>query len=216
MIRENRKVSLRLHEAAQESQRREIEILEKEVVSTEPHVFSNEFNRKMDKLLNFSKKPYFNFVNTVGKRAAVIIIAFITALSITTFSVKAFREPVVNFSISVYEKFSNILFHADEPEYLPDGYNLKENNNFGNVIEIIYSNRNDDLFFEQYIISSTQIGADTEGTDIEMLTVDGKEILFYNNKGVNRIIWTDGSYGYKVIGVIDKYEIMKMIKLTKY
>ena len=229
MIRENHNVYLRLQEAAKESQRQEIEILEKEA-STEPHVFSNEFNRKMDKLLNFSKKPYFNFVNTIGKRAAVIIIAFITALSITTFSVKAFREPVVNFIISVYEKFSNILFHTNEsensfpttieedyqPEYLPNDYVEVEKVNLVNVIEITYSNGTDDLIFEQYIISSTQIGVDTEGTEIETLTVDGKEILFYHNKGINHIIWTDGLYGYKVAGVIDKYEIMKMVKLTKF
>ena len=224
------KINLILQQAATEAQRREMEILGKEIDLSEPHLFSDDYNRKMDKLLKFSRKPYFSFVNTVGKRAAVIIIALITALSITTFSVKALREPVVNFIISVYEKFSNILFHSDEadnsfpttieefywPEYLPNGYVEIENINLINVIEITYSNGTDDLIFEQYIISSAQIGADTEGTEIETLTVDGKEVLFFVNKGINRIIWTDGLYGYRISGVFDKDEMLKMVNLTKY
>jgi hypothetical protein len=141
------KINLIFQQAAREAQRREMEILEKEIDLSEQHGFSDEYNRKMDKLLKFSRKPYFNFVNTVGKRAAVIIVTLITALSITTFSVKALREPVVDFIISVYEKFSNILFQTDEaensfpitieefyrPEYLPDGYVEVENVNLVNV-----------------------------------------------------------------------------------
>lgn len=229
IIKETRKVYLKLREAAKESQRQEMKIIETEVI-LEPYVFSDEFDKKIGKLLSFSQKPYFKFVNTIGKRAAVIIIALITALSITTLSVKAVREPVISFMISVYDKFTNILFNTDElessyptiieesyhPEYIPEGYILKENNNFGNVIETIYSKGNDDLFFEQYIISSTQIGVDTEGTGVEILTVKGKEVLFYNNKGVNNIVWTDGVYGYKITGIIDKDDMIIMVKLTKH
>lgn len=224
------KINLVFQEAAREAQRREMEILEKEMNLSEPHIFSDNYNRKMDKLLKFSRKPYFNFVNTVGKRAAVIIITLITALSITTFSVKALREPVVDFIISVYEKFSNILFHTNEaensfpttieefyrPEYLPNGYVEVENLNLINVIETTYTNGTDDLIFEQYIISLTQIGADTEGTEMETLTVNGKEVLFYVNKGINNIVWTDGAYGYRIKGIINKEELIDMVKLTKY
>lgn len=230
MIKENHEIYLKLHKAAGQLQKREIEILEKEAALIEPYIFSNRFNRKMYKLMKFSIKPYFNFVNTAGKRAAVIIIAFITAFSIATFSIKALREPVIDFIVSVYEKFSNILFNEEEtkssfptiieefyqPKYLPTGYVEIENNNLINVIEIIYSNGVDDLIFEQYIIGSAQVGIDTEGAEVEMLIVDGGKMLFYSNKGINNIVWKDESYGYSIRGIINKSEMLNMVALTKY
>ena len=230
MIKENHKTLLKLQEAAKKSQIQEINLLEEEVAKGAPYVFSDEFNTKMDKLLRFSKKPYFNFVNTAGKRAAVIIIAFITALSITTFSVKALREPVVSFIVSAYEKFSNIVFYTEpdetsiptkieqiyRPEYIPNGYVEVESINLINFIEITYSNGKDDLILTQVTIGSAQFGADTEGTKIETLIVDGMEVLFYSNKGINRIIWTDGLYSYRLSGIIDKNELIKMVNTTKF
>ena len=53
---------------------------------------------------------------------------------------------------------------------------------------------------------------DTEGVDIQNVTIDGKETLFYSNKGINNLIWTDNGYGYLISGRINKDEIIKMMK----
>lgn len=116
MINKRSHTNTILKKAAQEVQRREMEALNNEMALVESHVFSETFNRKMEKLLRFSQKSYFPYVNTIGKRVAIITIAVVISLSATAFSVKAIREPVVNFFVNVYEKFSSIVFQSDESE----------------------------------------------------------------------------------------------------
>jgi hypothetical protein len=228
MIRESREIYLKLREAAIESQRREVLAMQAELC--EPHVFSDEFNRKMEKLLRFSRKPYFRFVNTAGKRVAVFVLAIITALTLTTFSVEAFRKPFINFVISVYEKFTGVEYQSEGEEIadfpseieeifmpitIPAGYALTENNNYGLMVESIYSNGINELIFEQYTISSMYTTINTEGSEIEKLTIDDKEILIYSNQNVNVIIWVYESYGFKASGEIDKNELLKLVNLDK-
>lgn len=69
------------------------------------HTFSPRFERKMSALISRRKKPYYYLVNTVGKQVAVVILVILLTLSGTVFSVKALREPVVNFFIEIYETF---------------------------------------------------------------------------------------------------------------
>ena len=167
----------------------------------ESHIFSETFNRKMEKLLRFSQKSYFPYVNTIGKRVAIITIAVVISLSATAFIVKAIRGSVVNFLVNVYEKFSSIVFQNPEskktyptaieqfyePEYLPEGYTLLENQNLLVATQIIYSNSNgNELIFEQYVITSNELKVDTEGVEIEKITVDDNKALFYSNKGIHK------------------------------
>ena len=42
--------------------------------------FSEKFIKRMDKLIKSQRKPYWNFISTVSRRAAVIIVAIITLL----------------------------------------------------------------------------------------------------------------------------------------
>ena len=228
MIEESYQVYLKLREASIKSQRRDFDVIQSEFC--EPYIFSDDFNRKIEKLFRFSKKPYFKLVNTVGKRIAMIILTFITALTVTTFSVKAFREPFINFTISVYEKFTSIIFQADDipddfpieieetffPEKLPDGYTLVETNNYRVMVKTIYSNGSDDIIFEQHILSPTHFTIDTEDVEIENLIIDDIEVLFYSNKGINNIIWADGLYGYTAFGTVGKNELLHLINLMKH
>lgn len=39
--------------------------------------FSEKFMKRMDKLIKSQRKPYWNFISTVSRRAAVIIVAII-------------------------------------------------------------------------------------------------------------------------------------------
>ena len=60
------------------------------------HDFSPKFQRKMDKLIRNERSSAWHLVNTAAKRAAVILITFLT-LSTVTLSVDSIREPVVRF-----------------------------------------------------------------------------------------------------------------------
>ena len=100
-----------------------------------------------------------------------------------------------------------------EPEYLPEGYTLLENQNLLVATQIIYSNSNgNELIFEQYVITSNELKVDTEGVEIEKITVDDNKALFYSNKGIHNLVWTDGVYGYKITGEIDKEVMLKIAR----
>lgn len=58
--------------------------------------FTSIFENKMQKLLKKQKKPYYYMINTVGKKTAIIILAFIVSITATTFSVEALRKAVID------------------------------------------------------------------------------------------------------------------------
>lgn len=74
------------------------------------HKFSVSFEKSMDKLLKY-QKGFFKLVNTVGKRAACIIIALIIFVTTTFFSVDAIRKPITEaiekFYVAVRQKLTN-------------------------------------------------------------------------------------------------------------
>lgn len=224
---ENAIVEKLFKESAREAQKLEMEILEKELQIAGTHEFSEAFQSRMSKLITFSRKPYFLVINTIGKKIAVILIIFVLTFSTILIRVEAARQPIFQFFIEIYEKFSSVLFPDMEqgicypesieknykPQYIPEGYTLLESIVLTTTTQFIYSNKNgDELIYTQYVISSNSLSVDTEGVDIQNITIDGKETLFYSNKGINNLIWTDSDYGYLISGRIIRDEIIKMMK----
>ncbi|HZK26183.1 MAG TPA: DUF4367 domain-containing protein [Thermoclostridium sp.] len=155
------------------------------------------------------------------------LIIFVLTFSTILIRVDAVRQPVFRFFIEVYEKFSSVIFPDMEqgiyypesieknykPKYIPEGYTFSESIVLTTATQFIYSNKNgDELIFTQYIISSNSLNVDTEGVDIQKISIDEKEALFYSNKGINNLIWTDSGYGYLISGKINRDEIIKMMK----
>ena len=112
------------------------------------YVFSERFNKKMEKLLKAQKKVYWKFINTAAKRVAIIFLVFI-ALFTTACSIKEIREPVVRFIIETYEKFNQYFFEGDTTdeisyEYkiknIPDGFAQTEKFKSENTILTTYGN----------------------------------------------------------------------------
>ncbi len=77
---------------------------------------SKKFETNMQKLISRQRKPYFYLINTASKRAAVIITVIFIALTTTVFSVEALRKPVVEFFVTVFEKFSTVVFGSGEEQ----------------------------------------------------------------------------------------------------
>lgn len=78
--------------------------------------FSEEFESDMQKLLNRASKPYYYFINTVGKRVAVITVILLIALTTTVFSVEAIRKPIIEFFVTIFEQFSTVVFGTESPD----------------------------------------------------------------------------------------------------
>ncbi len=171
--------------------------------------FSPEFEAKMQKLINKQKKLYFYMINTVAKRVACIIVAFIAVLTTLTFSVKAIREPVVEFLVKTYRKFSIIFFEEEsiphdynagietyyEPSYIPEGYTASLHQKGVYVQMIQYTDTNGNLItFQQNIINPSDLYIDTENATTSYIN-DGATLLIVKDD-TKKIIWHDEKYMY--------------------
>ncbi len=76
--------------------------------------FSEEYIRNKERLVKNLGRPYWKYINTVAKKAAVFIFALIIAFS-SLMTVDAFRERLVNFVYEIYCTFTEILSNTTKP-----------------------------------------------------------------------------------------------------
>ena len=197
----------------------------------EPYTFSPAFERKMDRLIRIQRLPFSAMINTVGKRVAVVFVAVCLALTTTVFGVKALREPVVRFFIEVYEEFSRIIFQKDDsdvsamerieqyftPQYLPDGFAPVSEVQYDIIAKYKYCDSDGrGISFEQ-TLNNVKINVDTEGVTAENVTVNGKDAVYYRNKGYDNLIWSDGTYIFSLSlpSALGKSELLRIAESVK-
>ena len=172
--------------------------------------FSEHFNNRMEKLIRSQKKVYYNFVNTAYKRVAIICVVLLTMLT-TACSVKAIREPIVNFIKQVYESFTHYSYDGDTTEKITKEYMLKFPDSFEqtnisknkSLISIEYTNSLGDIieFSQMTTEYSTGYFVDNENGDIKTENINGIEVEFKERYDTKSAIWTQNGY----VFVIDCY-----------
>ena len=93
-------------------------------VSSE-HTFSPGFEKQMNKLIKSRRKPYYSIVNTVGKRVAVVILAFVMVSFTTVMSVDALRKPFFSFITNMFSTHSEIKSDSDDSKEYPKAIESK-------------------------------------------------------------------------------------------
>lgn len=170
------------------------------------------FEEKMDKLIKARKHLYWKYVNTLGKRIAVVILFIIVAFS-SAMTVPAVREPVIEFIVETYEKFSK--FYVDEdtlqyseydipdtieqeyaPSYIPDGYIRTDYYAGTKSVNIIWNNKKNEIRFYQRIISLQAI-INTEDAEIKQKELNGHSVYTYTQNNTTTYLWED--YGYTFV-----------------
>jgi hypothetical protein len=197
------------------------------------HEFSENFKKRMKKLIRSQKKPYYFMINTVGKRVASFIIALVLAFTTTVLSVKSLRESVWNFIVEVYEKWS-ILRFVDEggsstgadgvpqlvvsmPTYVPEGYVLifEDSNNISGVYKYKNSSGNTILYKQYCTDSGLQMIFNTEEVETENIKIGTIDGIYFENKGCRNIIWRNEKYLFSVSSKISKDELLKIAESIK-
>ena len=188
--------------------------------------FSERFNKRMAKLIKSQKKVYYNFVNTAYKRVAIICVVLLTMLT-TACSVKAIREPIVNFIKQVYESFTHYSFDGDTTEKITKEYTIKYPDDFeqtninknNSLIAREYINKSGDIIeFKQMTTEySTGYFVDNENGDIKTETLNGIEIQFKERYDTKSAIWTQNGYVFVIdcYGDISYDTIKQMIESLK-
>ncbi len=188
------------------------------------HIFSNAFNKKMNKLLKLRKKPYYHWVNTVSKRIAVVIISVFIAGTTTILSVEAIREKVFGFFIEIFEKYSIIQHDGEEdaPESIEniyeitdgmDGYTLHYEESTDFFISKIYVKEDIVIDYSQWTKGEYKQNWNTEDAQIEHIEINGyKAIIFTDNHNYNHIIWEDQDYVFTLSTNLGENALIEMAK----
>lgn len=208
-----------------------IKSLENKIINSLPkaeelsHDFSKKFQKKMNKLIKQEKRNPFmqSFIN-YGKRAAVLFFIVISVSFVTTMSVEAYRLRFFEVITRVWEEFTSITFKSEKeiidrklvainPDYIPEGFSILEEDVNDYVNTVIYENEiNEEIIYEQILISNGEIIFDTEDVEVKTMNIGNQTINFFTNKEVSQIYWNDDLYIYTLNSTIDMEEIIKIAK----
>lgn len=194
--------------------------------SSEKHIFSPKFEKRMKRLIKRRNKPYYRIVNTSVKRVACISAVLLIVSSAAIMSVDALRNAFIDFIVSVYEKFS-IIFTEDKkaPEIIEEIYNItydlndytidyqEYNEIFRNTVYV-----KDDyvIDFSQYTKSAYDLLINTENAETIAMDLNGNEaVYFYDNHNYSHIIWDNGDYIIDISSNIDKNKLINIAKSVK-
>ena len=178
-------------------------------IPKEDFEFSERYKKNMEKLLAKQRKPYFRYFNTAGKRAVacILIVAMLFASSMT---IEAVREPVVEFFVSVYEKFAEIFFGDDEIEnspdaieeiytlgYVPEGYEFVGRENNSICVESIWKNGDKTITFYQFILKGNEL-VDYESSNYTLTKISNIDAIIIEKNDIKILYWNNNKYSFKL------------------
>ena len=188
--------------------------------------FSEHFNTRMEKLIRSQKKVYYKLINTAAKKVAVIFVIFAT-LATASMSVKAIREPIVNFIVEVYESFTRYFFDGDTAKELKKEYVITElptgflqtsavKTDINQTVTLEDTNDNM-IIYTQSITENKIFDIDNQKETPKIEKVNGIEIYIYTYEKDKFIFWSDNGYFFQITayGDIDDETLIKMIKSIK-
>ncbi len=177
---------------------------------------------KMRRLLRRQKYGYYAMFGTVGRRVASIVVALLVSAIITTFSVKALREPVVRFFTEVFERFTSVLFVNDEPSlnfkatepaYIPEGYMVDQQFSDDTTMHRIrYYNANTDSYIDymQNWNSAGSLGMNTEGIEYHTIDINGLDGITFTQNDYTTVMFVYDHYTFTVKGFLSEEELLRI------
>lgn len=189
--------------------------------------FSNRFHKKMEKLIRSQKKVYYSLINTAAKRVAIILLIAVTLFT-TACSVKAIREPVVNFIKHVYETFTHYSFEGEttdkiSKEYfvaeVPEGFEQTNKITNDAIVVTEFTHASGDVIEFTQMTTAYAMGyfVDNEYSDITTEIINGIEVAFKKWYDVQSAIWSKDGYVFSLdcYGDLERNVMIDIIKSIK-
>lgn len=185
---------------------------------------SPSLQEKMRRLLRRQKYGYYALFGTAGRRVASIIVALLVSMTVTTFSVKALRDPVVKFFTEVFETFTSVLFNGDDPDtptveieavapaYIPEGFAFESETNIPSIYRCVYRNTDtgEQLNYTQRWNDHGTLGANTENIEYHNVKVNALDGIAYTQGEYTSVMFTHGNYVFMVNAPLPEDELLKI------
>jgi hypothetical protein len=159
-------------------------------------------------------------------RRRLAIAAIIIAILASVFSISAAREAVINFIVTVYEKYSTIIFptaatssgetpetssQAAWPAYKPAGYSANLLTDTPDYSLMVYKGESgQEILLERVLSANVQVAIDTEGVTVEYISRGDRQHLCYLKNGVQTVIWQNGKYAFLLSGPVSRDILLEM------
>lgn len=172
------------------------------------------FEDKMNRLISNQKHFYWKYINTIGKQVAIVFIVFAVIFS-TAMTVDAFREPVVDFIIKTYDKFSSFfveqntlsdtnefLFEEIEtqfsPQKLPDDFSVSKQFGTDYLCVMIWKNKTNEYIEFYQCTASTAMNINTENVKLSQRAVEDMQLYYYTQNNVTSYVWYKDGYAFSL------------------
>lgn len=196
--------------------------------------FSDEFNRKMQELIdsigaNNGQKPKNDRKSRLNIKGLIALAATLALLLAGLMSVNAAGDSIVNFIVKTYEDFKEILFAGDgaaEIDHVyafaevPDGFVETERMLNDDMSFVRYENSDTGAVIElsQTVADDAAFALDSQNDVVKEANVDGDEIKIYCAKSQNlyNAFWINDSCNAKLVyyGDVDYDDLLDMISFV--
>ncbi len=165
-------------------------------------------------------------IHTFTKNVAIFLLLLTGGVTLTTFSVEAFRMRVFNLVSEISEKYSKIEFVEKDslsnesvaipwdlyfyPEYLPAGYKVESTLPLGDVKLIYFSDATGKTLEFSTSPSNSSFQVDTENATTKRITIHGAEGILVYKDGMHTLLWTNNEKTFYLIGTLSEEEIIKV------
>mgnify|MGYP003289271378 CR=1 FL=1 len=193
----------------------------------EEHDFSPDFDKKMEKLINRCKKPYFKMINTMSKKVACVAGVFLIASSVTIMSVDALRNRIADLFVKQSKDHSIIRYEGNDisPSSIEDIYEITYDLSGFDIVYTDYDNfsryttyikDNTTIYFNQYVKEFYDVNVNTEDAELSTITINGHEaIYFLDNRQYYHLIWDNGDYIISLSSNIGKDALIDIAESVK-
>lgn len=180
---------------------------------------------RMAKLLARRRRGFYVLFGTAGRRVASFLVALLIATTTATFSVRAWREAVLNFFAEMFDTHTLVGFTDDvsdeaifvprRPTYVPAGYTVESDTVETRRCEITYVHTNGDILHYDQSRTGGRHHLDTEGGEYEEITVNGWDGVVVSKKGVTTLLFADDTYTYWLSGPCTAEELLKIAESVR-
>ena len=228
----------KLKKCLTEAMKQDMARLEEEMKYCEPHVFSKEFEQKMESLFTIQqveKKPCIFRKKVIGSLKYIAALLVVSILVGETFVSQQSNAQASSLNIDIqgwFDKFFTVedgdvgkmekdtLFEESQIGYLPEGFEKVSENVLFSLVEYKYQNAKEEYVFVRVYRDKMISNVDNEDAIKGVyLNVAGYEYTLINRADGNKItvMWKDeNEIYYYLSGTLNEEEIIKIMDGISY